>query len=282
MSNKVNLDPQTSGNNNIVKLTDALGNPSYFVRSFKQGAEVLIPLADVIGYIDDSTKDIKSVIPPDTTAENPLVNEKAMRELMLNTIGGRTYKTTKIGNLVWMAENLDYKFFGLDVGNTTPSATLVQANYYNNDEEYYGKDGRNYGLLYNAPAMLYLEANRETLIPGWRIPTQYEWNALCLSAGEYDNSARRNALKATDAKWPTMADGYPTNTTGFSAVPSGLFDENSDAFREVGNAWCMWTKTITASDYIIAPLINYYSAYNNERRQGYTKDQFSIRLVRDA
>lgn len=87
-----NVLPQTSGNNNIVKLTDALGNPNYFVRSFKQGAEVLVPLADFIKYVDDSTKDIKSVIPSSTSAENPLVNKNDLQD----TIGNLPNKVNKL------------------------------------------------------------------------------------------------------------------------------------------------------------------------------------------
>ncbi|WP_173475133.1 SGNH/GDSL hydrolase family protein [Fibrobacter succinogenes] len=97
------LDPQISGNNNIVKLTDALGNPNYFVRSFKQGAEVLIPLADVIGYVNASTQDIKSVIPPDTSAENQLVNEKILNNIAPDF---KPSVACEVGKTYWYKGNL--------------------------------------------------------------------------------------------------------------------------------------------------------------------------------
>ena len=60
MSN--NVIPQVSGNNNIVKLIDAEGNPDYFIRMFKQGHEVLIPLSDVMDKINGGIDEIKKLI----------------------------------------------------------------------------------------------------------------------------------------------------------------------------------------------------------------------------
>lgn len=272
MSDKVILDPQTSGNNNIVKLTDALGNSNYFVRSFKQGAEVLIPLADVIKYVDDSTKDIKSVIPPDTTAENPLVNEKALRELMLNTIGGRTYKTTKIGNKIWLAENLDFKFQGLKIGTEETEEGEPYAAYYNNDEATYGVNGNKYGLLYNWYAVNFLNKYKDQLIPGWRVASYYDWKALATDAG--GDSIAGTKLKARTG-WDS---GAGTDDFGFAAFPAGMF---LSGFSNLGNSAYFWTTSEYSSpDKGWSRSIN-TSAYLAST--AYDKSNcFSVRLVRDA
>ena len=61
-------------------------------------------------------------------------------------IGGRTYKTTKIGNQTWLAENLDLKIEGFTPGvwDTTKPSFMYQ----NNDENTYGWNGLKCGLLY--------------------------------------------------------------------------------------------------------------------------------------
>lgn len=73
-----NVIPQVSGNNNIVKLADAQGNPEYFIRMFKQGHEVLIPLSDVLGKIEDDIGEITKLFQEGTSEENKLVNEDGL------------------------------------------------------------------------------------------------------------------------------------------------------------------------------------------------------------
>lgn len=222
---------------------------------------------------------IGEVVPPDTTAENPLVNEKALHELMLNTIGGRTYKTTKIGNKIWLAENLDYKFLGLDVGNTTRDATKPQANYYDNNEVIYGAGGLKYGLLYNFAAAKYLIDNQEAIIPGWRLPTYEEWETLIFTAGG-NNTTGRKALKTTEG-WPSYADGPGTNTTGFSAAPSGVLKNNNN-FDYLGEQFQMFTQSWSVESFSLkVPFLDVstasYEVWSSENTR-----QCSIRLVRDA
>lgn len=211
--------------------------------------------------------------------KNGGMDETQVRELMLNTIGGRTYKTTKIGNQIWLAENLDYKFFGLDVGNTTRDATKPQGNYYDNNEVIFGANGLKYGLLYNFAAAKYLIDNQEAIIPGWRLPTYEEWETLIAVAGGNTKTGRK-ALKTTEG-WPSYSDGPGTNTTGFSAAPSGFLANNNE-FDELGERFQMFTQSWTIEHSVLkVPFLNtYVTTY--ETWDDYTKRQCSIRLVRDA
>ena len=63
-------------------------------------------------------------------------------------IGGREYPVVQIGNQLWLAENLDWRWEGLTVGGQWQRET-PGAWYYNNDEATYGVNGNKYGLLYN-------------------------------------------------------------------------------------------------------------------------------------
>lgn len=123
---------------------------------------------------------------------------------------GQKYKIVKIGNQVWMAENLNYY---------TPTGSW----YYNNDSISYAKV---YGRQYNWNTMMNgqgqsnaIPSGVQGICPnGWHIPSDAEWQVLVsyLSA---------NGLNAVDLKergnlyWKPGYNG--TNSTGFTALPSG-------------------------------------------------------------
>ena len=99
-------------------------------------------------------------------------------------IGGRMYPTVTIGNQLWMAENLDYKFDGCAIGPSgTPSTPAAW--YYNNDEATYGANGNKYGLLYNWYAVDYLNQHLSELgIPtGWHVATENEFQTMINHSG---------------------------------------------------------------------------------------------------
>ena len=143
-------------------------------------------------------------------------------------IGGRTYKTVTIGNATWLAENLDYKFTGCDISTSEDpiawNVTDPSAWYYDNDETTYGLDGeKKCGLLYNWYAVDYLEQNKNTLIPGWHVPSAEEWDSLVDAVGGYSVAGLK--LKAVDG---SVGDSWPSNfggadAFGFAALPGGDF-----------------------------------------------------------
>lgn len=132
-------------------------------------------------------------------------------------IGGKTYNTVKIGLNVWIADNLDLTFDGLEVGSSDISAVKKIANYFNKDEATYGYNGNKYGLLYNGPAVLYMQANRSTLFPGWHISTNLEWESAAYNVnGSLTGAALYLKTPSTDY-WPT----HPGNgATRFNAHPA--------------------------------------------------------------
>ena len=107
---------------------------------------------------------------------------------------GKTYKTVKIDNRVWMAENLDYE----------------TANSICGEMEYLTV----YGCLYSWD-------KAKTACPvGWRLPSQAEWNTLIEFVG--DSATAGKILKATNT-WSDKGrykDG--TDDYGFTALPGGV------------------------------------------------------------
>ena len=191
-------------------------------------------------------------------------------------IGGRDYPTTRIGNQVWLAENLDWKLPGIEIG-ASGNPTTPAAWYYNNAEATYGVNGKKYGLLYNWYCISIINS---VLPKGWRIPNSDDYNALAEYVGGLQNAGTK--LKSTSGWQPISEFPSPNGTDdyGFKSLPSGLRIAND--FKYVGNyTWYLNTtedptdpnKFIRAcisvnTDMSFAPL-----------NKGYG---MSLRLVKDA
>ena len=191
-------------------------------------------------------------------------------------IGGRSYPYVKIGNQLWLAENLDYKFEV--TGNPLPIGVSgvpesSAAWYYNNDESTYGVNGNKYGLLYNWYAIKYLEDNKNSLLPnGWHVPSTTEWDTLANTVG---SSNAGTVLKST-TDWTS---GTGTDVYGFTALPSGKYG-GSGSFSDLGSYANFWTSTEYNSSLAYLRIFNpgpsLTSIYDG-KTVGY-----SVRLVKDV
>ena len=194
------------------------------------------------------------------------------------TIGSRMYPTVTIGNLVWLAENLDYKFDGLAIG-PSGAPSIPAAWYFNNDETTYGIDGTHKcGLLYNWYAAKYLDENKSTLLPaGWRVPVSADFRALVTNIGGRQEGSK---IRSNDIPWATSWQG--TNDTGLSALPCGIAsrDDGDNAFYGLGQYNRLWTPTDrSGGDRQMMVITDNDVSYESlsSATQGVT-----IRLVKDA
>ena len=124
---------------------------------------------------------------------------------------GKKYKTVKIGNQTWMAENLNY-------------ATSDSKCYDNNPA-----NCAKYGRLYS------WDEARKTCPKDWHLPNKKEWEALVNLAGG-DNAAGKK-LKSIGG-WDGKDDG--TDEYGFSALPGGGGNPD-DRFSLVGKVGIWWS-----------------------------------------
>lgn len=189
-------------------------------------------------------------------------------------IGGRKYPVVRIGNQLWMAENLDWKFSGCVIGSSGTSDTEARGNYYNDDETTYGINGNKYGLLYNWIAVNYIEQNKSTILPSdWRVPTYSDFENLAIAVGGASTAGTK--LKSTTG-W---SGGNGDGSTKFNATPSG--SKYYGNFRDVGFFGVLWTITEVDSS-------RAYDAYFTNDTQSmrfYSPEcyqQYNIRLVKDA
>jgi len=137
---------------------------------------------------------------------------------------GKKYKTVKIGNQIWMAENLNFD---------APDSKC-----YDNSQENCAK----YGRLYNWETAMKICPN------GWHLPSYEEWTTLTdfvggaktagtkLKAKSGWNKEGRTKLKA---KSGCNKDGNGTDDFGFSALPGGYcYGSSFDNVGGDGNWWC--------------------------------------------
>ena len=176
----------------------------------------------------------------------------------MDVIGERAYHTIKIANKIWLAQNLDLNFNG-------------NLRYYNDDEATYGWNGLQYGALYNLTALTYLVNNIQTIAPGWRVPTELDFNTLIGAAGINGTGMNSGIHLASKVSFDV---DYGDDLYGFNAKAVGYWVQDHD-FTGLGQGTLMWTHKSTMF-YIAA------SVTNAQVVSWATQKYNSIRLVRDA
>lgn len=223
------------------------------------------------GTISGSTLTV-SVPSGSTSTITATLSEKSATTTV--EIGGRSYGTTKIGNQIWMTENLDFKFDGLTVSQEFSAGSPI-AYYYDFDEATYGENGNKYGLLYNGQAVKYLEEHKAELLPsGWHVPTKDEWDTLVTTAG--GTSVAGTKLKSTTG-WQ-YDENNGTDDFGFAAFPCGT--AYASMFAYLGDIAYFSSITEFSEKGIYSFEINYDGTV--EWDKPYWVVGQSVRLVKDA
>jgi uncharacterized protein (TIGR02145 family) len=153
---------------------------------------------------------------------------------------GKTYKTVKIGNQTWMAENLNYK---------TRSGSWCYA--------YKKRNCNKYGRLYN-----WRTANT-VCPPGWKLPSKSDFEILLNSAGSSDSDAY-NAL---------ILGG----NTGFSALFGGF--RRHPTFTTIGVNASFWSSSPYDSGNGMRLRITSHNQ-NAEMSHGYLSWGLSVRCIK--
>lgn len=192
------------------------------------------------------------------------------------TIGGRDYPIVKIGNQLWMAENLDWLYPGLELSTGAWSSAIAYtktAKYYNDDPAYTAYDGSPIGLYYTAKAITSLDS---VLTDGWHVPTMAEIDALLSSAGT-TIAEQYEALFALNPYLHAMtsSDHPGTNLLGLNLHLNGKLDQTS--FVDLSTTLGLPSKDITSTDYITYKRISYASSDTNSN----WANSFTVRLVKN-
>ncbi len=178
---------------------------------------------------------------------------------LLDDRDGQTYKTVKIGNQWWMAENLNYK-----------REAKYKDDYcycYDNSEDNCDKFGRLY--VWTAAA--------DACPEGWHLPDATEWRTLFDEVGGEKTAGI--ALK-TSSGW--NHSGEATDAFGFSVRPAGFRDWLvQNRYYEVGyQAWFWSSSDLDSRNAYCA----YFDSGNNSVIFGHEGSDYgySVRCVKDA
>jgi len=186
-----------------------------------------------------------------------------------DTRDAKTYRMVRIGNLTWMAENLNF-------------ATDSSVCYKNADS-----NCTKYGRLYNWDDAM-------TACPaGWRVPSDEDWDSLVVAVGgqrvedgygDYYWEVAGKKLKSTTG-WVGLDDdgnsvsGNGTDDFGFSALPGG-YRWGDGSFRYAGYYGYWWSATENGATIARDRSMD----YDNDNVYSYwdgKTNMFSLRCVRD-
>lgn len=185
---------------------------------------------------------------------------------------GNIYETVRIGNQIWMAENLRSTHYS--------DGTPIENFFYNNDTN----NVSIYGRLYKCRAAMRNVASSNmnpSLVQGaspdgWHIPSEAEWKELIDFLG--DESVAGGKLKqAGFDHWNTPNTGA-TNEYGFSALPTGWYDFTG-SYMGLGSV-CFFRTSNYSSNGATAFEISSGSALINQVNL-HPDDAIPIRCVKD-
>ena len=198
-----------------------------------------------------------------------LMNSEIEYEIFVDDRDGQVYRSVKIGEQVWMAENLNY---------------AVDSSYCYEDSL---ENCQKYGRLYATR-----DIAKNACPAGWHLPDNSEFESLIASADGRDlaSVSENMAGKALKSKsgWRNMNngnDGNGTDALGFSALPAGYKSAATSSFYDMKMSAKFWSSTgkkgedkylnITYSSDKGSLWVSLFSAQDN------LSESYSVRCVRD-
>ena len=216
-----------------------------------------------------------------------------VNQTLTDSRDGQVYRTTKIGDQVWMAENLNYRYLG-------PTAELDSSSFcYDNNPVNCTKYGRLYlwsaatdsagiikgnianGCGYGSECCS--ECSRSETVrgvcpQGWHLPSYNEWDELFMDvAGSHTTAGK---MLKSETGWKSGAKN--TDVFGFSALPAGF-----RGYKEIYDMAYFWCSTESSNYTTGRSKYNAYSVHMSYSENGaYLTDYsklvgFSVRCLKD-
>jgi uncharacterized protein (TIGR02145 family) len=190
---------------------------------------------------------------------------------------GNQYKWVRIGDQVWMAENLKATKF--NDGTAIPLVTSDNSweinwssayCWYHNDSARYADP---YGALYNWYAIdTATNGGRNVCPSGWHVPSDAEWTELTDYLGGFE-VAGGNLKETGTTQWFNPNAGA-TNESGFTAIPGGRrWDFGMFDFVFYYGEW--WSSTANASSIALFRKLK-YSTNDIQRTNSVKWSGFSV------
>jgi uncharacterized protein (TIGR02145 family) len=193
-------------------------------------------------------------------------------------IDDNTYRTVKIGNQWWMAENLKVTHYrnGDAIPEVSDSATwimLITGAYcsYNNDVT----NTAIYGRLYN----WYAVVDSHNIAPaGWHVPSDAEWQTLVVYLGGWDVAGGK--MKDTGTTYWQSPNSSATNESGFTGLPGGgRF--GTRGYTGMGTEGVFWSSAEYDRNWAWFRSLYYYNSGSVDRNYLSKSFGFSVRCIKD-
>ena len=206
------------------------------------------------------------------------LNPEIEYDTIIDSRDGQVYKTVKIGDQVWMAENLN---FASDQGGSGEKKYDWSWCYDDNSQKCnvagrlytwtaaidslkLATDAGNpldcgFGKICSLPAKV-----QGSCPTGWHLPDTTEWNALFDGIGDRDNAG-----KVLKSQMGWYEGGYGMDDVGFSAQPAGGRDYDGKFYEDVGYRAYFWSATQVDDDFAYHVSLSYgsnrvYLSYNHK------------------
>ncbi|MCP4091334.1 MAG: hypothetical protein GY746_16310, partial [Gammaproteobacteria bacterium] len=201
---------------------------------------------------------------------------------------GHKYKSVKIGDQCWMAENLKSTSYA--------DGSAITGHWAYDDDEgnahTYGRYYTWFAVMNGAGSSNINPSGVQGVCPnGWHVPSDAEWKELDMTLGmtttEADSTGWRGShsegrkLKETDEAflWIDDANYRGTNNSGFTALPGG-YRSSSGYFYNMGVNATFWSSAEDGS-FTAWYRILYYNNSNVSRYYGNKYSGYSVRCLRD-
>ncbi|HNW90515.1 MAG TPA: FISUMP domain-containing protein [Bacteroidales bacterium] len=175
-----------------------------------------VAIADSVAQIEAQSKKTGTANP---VGETPVAKTTDKSVSIFGTFtdphDGKTYKTVKIGNQVWMAENLNY---------VTNSGSWCYDNSSSNCSKY--------GRLYT------WEAAKKACPPGWHLPSKSEFETLLNKFGGGGTNAYNALKKGGSSGFSALLGGWRSYKGIFGYIEINDFWWSSSEYN-TDHAWCL-------------------------------------------
>jgi len=157
----------------------------------------------------------------------------------------KTYKSVRIGNQVWMAENLDYRM---------PGSTVNE------------KGDRLYSW----------KVAMKACPAGWHLPSDKEWDILI---NQFGGATKAGAALKSKTGW--KGEGNGTNSSGFTGLPAGYRENTTGIFHYTKDDGYFWSST-EENEWLAWIRNLYYFRSEVGRHSNFKLNSLSCRCVRDV
>lgn len=175
-----------------------------------------------------------------------------------DTRDNKQYKTVKIGNQCWMAENLNFS------GHTSGESWCYNQN---------ASNCVSYGRIYN------WSAASVSCPEGWRLSSDDDWMTLEMFLGMTSQQANSTGNRGVQGILLKAVSWGGTDDAGFTALPGGWRDTDG-TFKLLGSGGHWWNTDMLSSNN--AYYRGIYSDFNSIYRGAmHVNSGFSVRCIKN-